>query len=456
MNIFNKFNIIIIIAAVLILSGCSAVSPAPAERLIRAPKLTGENALLQKAFEGAVGKDIVLKTPLSGSYRSAYVLYDFDGGETPETFAFVFYAERDNEFVARMNVLKRFENGWESIFDDAGYGSEVYEISFADMNGGGYKEVIVSWKLMDAKSNKYVYVYCYDKNGEAKGDAFKKILAEQFTVMLPIDLSGGGKTEIFTAVLDTSQTRPTAVAKLLGIDKNNKFTLLGSVNLDASASSYMDIKTDEKDGVKRLYLDGFKGENQMLTEIIYWDKEKGRLVSPLYNPKSASVTETLRPRGAECVDINGDKIIEVPSFISMLNSYCVYSAAESKAPLIMNVWSQYKDGELVPIVRYIEDGMKKYRFSIPYEWLDKIAVETDANTGVTTFSQLDTTDVNNSQLFEIYYYTAEQWDALADKTKLAELESSDKETVVFRITPLGAKFGVTANKVKEHFMRIEN
>ena len=48
--------------------------------MMHPPALSGENAGIQKAFEKAVNdKNIVMKTPTTGDYRSSFILYDFDG-----------------------------------------------------------------------------------------------------------------------------------------------------------------------------------------------------------------------------------------------------------------------------------------------------------------------------------------------------------------------------------------
>lgn len=56
-----------------VLSGCSLLDFFSADNLLKAPKLTGENAALQRAFEEAVGKDVSLFTPISGENRASYV-----------------------------------------------------------------------------------------------------------------------------------------------------------------------------------------------------------------------------------------------------------------------------------------------------------------------------------------------------------------------------------------------
>ena len=69
--------------------GCSVFNVFSVDSLIKAPRLTGDNAEIQKAFESAVGSEVSLVRPVAGEYRSAYVLHDYDGDGVNE--AIVFY-----------------------------------------------------------------------------------------------------------------------------------------------------------------------------------------------------------------------------------------------------------------------------------------------------------------------------------------------------------------------------
>ena len=82
---------LLMFSVLMFLSSCTSPFNS-AENLIAPPGLTGDNALLQTAFEKAVMDkgEIVLKTPASGKYRSAVCLNDYDSDGDDE--AVVFYS----------------------------------------------------------------------------------------------------------------------------------------------------------------------------------------------------------------------------------------------------------------------------------------------------------------------------------------------------------------------------
>ena len=96
--------IALLLACAVLFSSCSFFDFFTVDSLIRPPKLTGENALIEQAFEAAVGKDVMLVSPVSGEYRSAFIQYDLDRDGAEETLVFYTRNEAPNE--AHLHFLK--------------------------------------------------------------------------------------------------------------------------------------------------------------------------------------------------------------------------------------------------------------------------------------------------------------------------------------------------------------
>ena len=145
------------ISLVFLFSSCSFIDFFSADSLLRAPRLTGDNAALQAAFEEEVGKDVSLFSPLSGDHRSAYILFDaYDDGIDE---AIVFYSLNSNRSVLHMHLLKQ-ENGiWKSVSDIIGSGTEVYSVDFFDIDDSDDVEIAVCWTDADLRREKKLSIY---------------------------------------------------------------------------------------------------------------------------------------------------------------------------------------------------------------------------------------------------------------------------------------------------------
>ena len=127
-----------------LLSSCSMVS-ANTEDLLEPPQLSPDQAALAEALERGLGTDdFTLKYPISGENRSAYLLCDLDN--EPSNEAVVFYQLTGNDTI-RMNILDQNERGeWESVYDMAGAGDDIYTVDLASLSSLDRNDLIISWK----------------------------------------------------------------------------------------------------------------------------------------------------------------------------------------------------------------------------------------------------------------------------------------------------------------------
>ena len=154
-------------AACLLLSGCHALDVFSVDSLLRPPKLTGENARIQKAFESAVGSDVQLMNPLTGDLSSAFVFCDYDADGQDETL--VFYAKTDAPSEVHVRFMDYSAGEWRSVGDVNGNGSEVYSVELINADADDYQEILVAWTVSDSKRSKFLSIYKYapGKRGDA-------------------------------------------------------------------------------------------------------------------------------------------------------------------------------------------------------------------------------------------------------------------------------------------------
>ena len=365
--------IAILLAVCLLLSGCTIGSLGP-DNLIHPPKPYGENEGLQDALEAAVKGNIILKSPKTGDYRSAFVLYDIDNDGEAE--AVTFYKLQSDDSAIHMNILDRQNKKWKSVCDIVGSGSDVDRVSFGDMNGDKIPEIIVGWDLFESKEKKLLSVYRCSVGNHSF--SLKEIVKESYTEMKPLDMTGSGKTEIMLTLLDSTNNPPTAVAKLLQMGADGKIRVIGQTNLDGNVSSYASVQYESAKENKgaRVYLDGNKGENSMITELVYWDKGEKALKSPLLDPKTSSTVLTARSLRITSRDINNDGIIEIPGQVEMagINYKKVPTKNSNEDKLYLTKWSQLAGTKLTPVLYSVINSSQSYMFLLPDKWADKVTV----------------------------------------------------------------------------------
>lgn len=333
--------------------------------ILTPPSLYGQNAEIQAAFEEAVGDSgITLHYPSKGKYRSAFVLYDLDNDKENE--AIVFYSNQDDEATVRINILDFLDDDWTSVYDDVGYGVDILKVDFDDLNKDGTNEVVCCWQLYESTSSNILTVHSV---GSSDGKVKKLIpLANQpysFTDIL--DLDGDGNDEIFIAWIDiTNPTVSHVYANLLKFDSNGKLANAGkNITLDSSVTSYDSLKLQKIDGKVVAFLDAYKGNDSMITEVIRWDANKKQLVSTLNDPITHVNSSTMRSPAVPSYDIDGDGEIEIP--ISVALSSQIPEINEDSVDNLLNIsaWTSMKNDELKVESYALINNTYKFAVSIP-------------------------------------------------------------------------------------------
>lgn len=324
--------------------------------IISPPSLYGQNAEIQSAFEDVVGDtDISLQYPNQGEYRSAFVLYDLDGDEENE--AIVFYSRKSDETTARMNILDFIDDEWTSVYDDVGYGGNILSVEFQDLNLDGSMELVCCWSLYGSDASKVMSVHSI-KRTDDKVEGLVPLLNQPYSFASIGDADGDSKNEVFVAWLDLTDTdMPKAYASLFKCKEDGTISQIGqNVALDATISSYASIKIQNVDGVPVAFIDAYKGENSMITEIIWWDSEKKTLVAPFIDENSFTNIKTLRTPAIPSLDIDGDGKIEIP----------IARKADNDSKMMSLIsWSSVEKGKLTPNAYSFVNSKYGYAYMIP-------------------------------------------------------------------------------------------
>lgn len=409
--------ILLITVVCLTLSGCD-FNIASVDSLMRPPKLSGDSSLLQEAFENSVNysESVIMKTPMSGDNRSSYLFYDLDNDETQE--AFVFYSDPAVEDVAYISAFKKIDGNWSCVSNIKGRGEDVYEVSFADINGDGIKEIVISWNSTSqvelanfsdfgSSRNRTMTIYSYN------GSSFSLIKTEVFTKAFIDDLNGDNADELFVLNIDLSNQTKNTVGRIISFNSAYKvvneeeFAITGMLEiLNVVTDNY--ISNDEVH--TRLYIDGLISETGVLTEVIDITHSDFAIKLPLYESNVSEAPLTLRDVRTNSRDIDNDGIVEIPTLETLVSGTSISSASVDAMPLNLTVWSELKDGLIVADFKCLLNSTYGYMFVFPEDSVGKVTVVYNTDTTTLTFYSLDENATLGGELFSIRAFSKLNWD----------------------------------------------
>ncbi|MEG0664240.1 MAG: hypothetical protein RR483_03990 [Clostridia bacterium] len=121
-------TVMVFIISIIIMTSFSSCSQEMfnLDELMHPPKMGEEQAQIYEALTAVVGTNITLRYPKSGENRSAFTMEDLDGDFQSE--GIVLYEDSSRSNVIRINILKKTNNKWISVYDAAGLSTDIEKI----------------------------------------------------------------------------------------------------------------------------------------------------------------------------------------------------------------------------------------------------------------------------------------------------------------------------------------
>lgn len=410
---------------ILLLSSCSGFEFFSADQLIRPPKLTGENALIQKAFENAVGKDVMFISPISGEYRSAFVHVDIDNDSYEENL--VFYTTPDSPNEVHIHFLKFDGEKWISFGDITGNGSDVYNVQFYDLDKSGTYEIAVCWAVSDSQKSKTLSLYkVSEENNEQTVSTLSVI---QIFDYLIDDIDSDGQNELLYITANSSdQEMPFKISLIKLSSDSSSFEFVCEVQLSSSVTSLVQYLSDKANGVYRFFVDCVNYDGSYMTEILYYDNENC-VFTKAQNDDGVKLSDlTIRTSDLLCRDINNDRKIEIPVEKKYEGSLSIDYATGTEAPMTLISYSEISEKSLVPIeASYFYPPEKNFRYNMD-EFFEKYLCVYDINDSQLRFFVAD--DLS-SPVFTVDF--AEAADAKGNSEFRVRIFSNDDESLTENI-----------------------
>lgn len=452
----NRF-ILITVAGLLLLGAFLGImtrlhSP---EEVLAPPNPNGEHRQLQQAFEDAVGNgtEYKLQYPDEGEYKSAYVLYDVDGDEDQE--ALVFYTKNSEDSNVRVNVLDLRDGKWTSVLDESGYGNKVDSVAFSDLNGDGTSEVILSWSLQGAEGSRTMTVHTATLPESGKPE-LKTLANMPYKAMSLYDMDNDGNNEILVLWTETVKKVQRNYAALMKLTASGLKQYGEEAVLDNSTSLYDQILFQEGK-TPMAFVDAMKGDNTMVTEVLWWDGVNQTLRAPFTENKTNTNLNTLRTPAVPTLDIDEDGLLEIPVAYDFQSSSSDTDTAkqrneknaEKEETLYLSRWSNTgtaDPGVLQEKAYSLADAENRYMLRIGSGYRDSLFVTRNTKTNVITVYALTETGSKGEPLFSLSYSGTGKPDEKDTYTFLAQ---KDNRTVFGTLTSAGKAEGFTNENIED-------
>lgn len=405
------------------------------------PKLTGGYQDLQDVFESEVGSNVALVAPVNGEHKSAFVIGDFDSDSNEE--AMVFYTVKDTEETVSVGIFRKKADSWEYIRSVSGLGSSIDIVIIEDMNNDSIKEVIIGWNL--STSNKQVSVY---EPEFSSPNAFARLGSYQYNMLEMIDVDSDGGKELFFVNIDSTAVAPTATANVFKISENKRaVNELSTIKIDGNVSGYSQIISE--DGM--IYVDAFKNEHDMITEVIKWNNSTKSLEAPLFDSESQSTNATWRSHRIPVGDVDSDGKLEIPVGVEVVGSTQVNSGVLQEEKLYYVKWCAFEKGKLKAEKYCLYNGNEGYSFDVPSSWVGKLTI-TSLDSQWYFYRWDKSADEHMGELLFTVVSHATDTAGLEGYTRLTDFNGKAFE---YLITASGEAFGVKDKHFEDGFKIID-
>ncbi len=364
------------------------------------PAQSEENQEILEAFQNSIGQrtSYQLQFPRSGSYRNAFIKVDLDGDGQNEVLAF--YTTPATESLTRINVLDKQDDKWVSVLDQEGYGAAINSVDIDDLNNDHVPEVILTWDKGFSNEVRTLTVqeFSVDRHSNLQMDL---LLDQDYKYMGLADMDGDARNELLVVWPKTENSVERTYASLFRMNGRKIEEYGKRAALDSEVSGYASLKFQKSGGRNIAMLDATKGENGMITEVIWWDKQKQALVAPFTDNDNLRNTATYRSVKIPCRDINGDSKIDIPVAES---GGLPAKTGSDETPLARICWYQVsvkgEQAQLLPQNYSFVDTANHYVFLIPYR-LRRQIVAARSTAGVSTFYRAQAGGAEGQPLFSI-------------------------------------------------------
>ncbi len=375
-----------LLCAVLTLGACA---PGPSDAsLYRLPKLPTEYESLETLIDALVSDGAEYAAPTSGSNLQSVQMVDLDGDGEEEAVAFLRRA--GDEKPMKVYVFRASGGSYRKYCVIEGTSHSIYSVSYVDLNGDGWREILAGIRSDLDVQNLAVYSVI---DGTAR-----QLLLTGYTRYAARDMDADGRQDL---VVLHSDEESNAVADYYAWD-GAELALRSSLRLTPTVAELNRITAGVlSDGHSALFVTSVTEDGAALTDILTVGGDS------LHNIGGAA-GEAFRFLDLYPTDGNGDGATEVPESVP-------FAQTDPEGAAYYRIrWRQYDCAGNSEIVRETyQDTQSGWSLLLPDGWDKNVSVSrtSGADGSAVTFTRLDRGD--GEPFLTIYVFTGYNRTALA-------------------------------------------
>lgn len=432
------------------LSGCFFRSP---EDLYQSPERSADYLSLTQTVQAVknglsqtYGVEVEDISVMSGSNTALIQLQDMDGDGERET-AVTFFRVPETDRPLKIYFFTK-SNGDTYVVSGVveGSGSSIYRVDYVDLNGNGWKEIVVSWQmntgayLLGAYSLEEIMPqnvqYAAASSAAFEGtrpvpvpsqDALRaeEWMTTAYTDYVLYDLDQDARTEIAVIQVDPAGTN--SKVELYGW-QDKTFLAHDSVSLSAGIvnNGIRGVETNflREDGdvpLRALYISSELADGRRVVDVVAY--QEGQLTNLSLDETGVSQDLLDRYVDLEPTDVNRDGVLELPTPIPL------DSDGTSSSDFWLIDWSQYNgQGEKSYVCTTYHNSADGWYLVIPEEWKNQIALSRyDAVTGQRAifFYHLEESGAPEPTPFLVIYKFTSQFERAETSSRFLLREEED-------------------------------
>lgn len=397
-----------IFVALLLLSGCSI---SEIDELYSLPQPPREYLKLQELIDAEIASGCEYAAPTTGSFRQSVQLADLDKNGTNEALVFL----RNKDLQPLICVYRKVSGAYELAAKITGEGSAVGRAEYADIDGDGLSEVLVSWEV----NSEMRLLKAYSIRNWTPSALFDESCLDFQTG----DINSDGITDVLALSIETSGGH----VDMFSFDKQGNM-IKKSVKLSPSLKRVDRFRiANIENGIPAIFVEGSYSIDEsgfLLTDIVIFSD--GELKNIALDTNTGN-SLTKRQYEIYSTDIDGNGSLDVPYAEKLENSaagtaeYYVFDwytySAEGSRRLCASTYHCYTDG---------------WYFTLPESWRNNLIVRRISSISgerAVVFSVKGGDGEKPSDLLTIYTLTDEN---RADRAKIGNrFELFNSETVIY-------------------------